>query len=189
MYSATTNVGSITQENCSTLVQMLVEYLLSVESQSVHRMVWYTCTKYPLVHYQDGRLKNNDELLNLRALKFSPVNKSHIFQCMGKIFHTKYLTHSLKDTIWCNIEILSALRFKSWYTFFTPPPPPHMSVELCMNFQVPEKIIMVFTLVTPQAVLHCLILIFVKKKNPRKTAVIRLIAMLVFTKLHSIQLV
>ena len=46
--------------------------------------------------------------LNLRALKISLVNKMHIFQCMGKIFcvefqrgplkfHTKYLTHTLKD--------------------------------------------------------------------------------------------
>ena len=57
-----------------------------------------------------GRFKNTYELLNLRALKFSPVNKIHIFQCMGKIFcvefqrvhlkfHTKYLTHTLKDII------------------------------------------------------------------------------------------
>ena len=55
-----------------------------------------------------GHFKNTYELLNLRALKFSPVNKIHIFQCMGKIFcvefqryplkfHTKYLTHTLKD--------------------------------------------------------------------------------------------
>ena len=57
-----------------------------------------------------GRFKNTYELLNLRALKFSPVNKIHIFQCMVKIFsvefqryplkfHTKYLTHTLKDMI------------------------------------------------------------------------------------------
>ena len=55
-----------------------------------------------------GRFKNTYELLNLRALKFSPVNKIRIFQCMGMIFcvefqryplklHTKYLTHTLKD--------------------------------------------------------------------------------------------
>ena len=64
--------------------------------------------------YQDmapgGRCKNTYELLNLRALKFLPVNKIHIFQCMGKIFcvefqryplkfRTKYLTHTLKDMI------------------------------------------------------------------------------------------
>ena len=57
-----------------------------------------------------GRFNNTYELLNLRALKFSPVKKIHIFQCMGKIFcvefqryplkfHTKYLTHTLKDMI------------------------------------------------------------------------------------------
>ena len=61
-------------------------------------------------HGSGGRFKKAYELLNLRALKFSPVNKMHIFQCMGKIFwvefqrvplkfHTKYLTHTLKDTI------------------------------------------------------------------------------------------
>ena len=54
-----------------------------------------------------GRFKNTYELLNLRALTFSPMNKIHIFQCMGKIFcvefqrytlkfHTKYFTHTLK---------------------------------------------------------------------------------------------
>ena len=57
-----------------------------------------------------GRFKNTYELLNLRALEFSHVNKIHIFQCMGKIFcvefqrvplkfHTKYLIHTLKDNI------------------------------------------------------------------------------------------
>ena len=55
-----------------------------------------------------GRFKNAYELLNLRALKMSMLHKNHIFQCMGKIFcvefqrvplkfHTKYLTHTLKD--------------------------------------------------------------------------------------------
>ena len=62
------------------------------------------------IDYLGGRFKKTYELLNLRALKISPVNKIHIFQCMGKIFcvefqrvplkfHTKYLTHTLKDTI------------------------------------------------------------------------------------------
>ena len=57
-----------------------------------------------------GRFNKTYELLNLRALKISPVNKIHIFQCIGKIFcvefqryplkfHTKYPTHTLKDTI------------------------------------------------------------------------------------------
>ena len=61
-------------------------------------------------HMPGGRFKNTYELLNLRALKYSHVNKIHIFQCVGEIFcvefqryplkfHTKYLTHSLKDII------------------------------------------------------------------------------------------
>ena len=37
-----------------------------------------------------GRFKNTYELLNLRALKFSYVNKIHIFQCMGKIFCVEF---------------------------------------------------------------------------------------------------
>ena len=55
-----------------------------------------------------GRFKNAYELLNLRALKISMLYKNRIFQCMSKIFcvefqrvplkfHTKYLTHTLKD--------------------------------------------------------------------------------------------
>ena len=66
-----------------------------------------------------GRFKNAYELLNLRALKISMVYKNHIFQCMGKIFcvefqrvplkfHTKYLTHTLKD-----IDFIHRWRFKS----------------------------------------------------------------------------
>ena len=57
-----------------------------------------------------GGFKNTYELLNLGALKLSPLIKIHIFQCMGKIFcvefqkyplkfHTKCLTHTLKDMI------------------------------------------------------------------------------------------
>ena len=57
------------------------------------------------LQWPGGRFKNTYELLNQRTLKFSYVNKIHIFQCMGKIFcvefqryplkfHTKYLTHT-----------------------------------------------------------------------------------------------
>ena len=65
--------------------------------------------------------KNIYELLNLRALKSPPANKIHIFQCMDKIFcvefqryplkfHTKYLTHTLKDMI-----LIKHWSFKSSY--------------------------------------------------------------------------
>ena len=75
-------------------------------------MLPYKTISYGLFnHFSTGEhFKNTYELLNLRALKFSHVNKIHIFQCMGKIFcaefqrcplkfHTKYLTHTLKDMI------------------------------------------------------------------------------------------
>ena len=65
------------------------------------------------------RFKNTYELLNLRALKISKLHKNHIFQCMGKIFcvefqrvplkfHTKYLTHTLKD-----VDFIHIWKFKS----------------------------------------------------------------------------
>ena len=70
----------------------------------------YACRMSEHLTVPGGRFKNTYELLNQRALKFSYVNKIHIFQCMGKIFcvefqryplkfHTKYLTHTLKDMI------------------------------------------------------------------------------------------
>ena len=60
--------------------------------------------------WSGGHFKNTCKLLNLRGLKFSHVNKICIFQCIGKIFcvefqrvtlkfHTKYLTHTLKEAI------------------------------------------------------------------------------------------
>ena len=68
---------------------------------------------------QGGRFKNTYELLNVRALKISKLHKNHIFQCMGKIFcvefqrvplkfHTKYLTHTLKD-----VDFIHIWKFKS----------------------------------------------------------------------------
>ena len=66
-----------------------------------------------------GHFKNTYELLNLRALKISKLHKNHIFHCMGKIFcmefqrvplkfHTKYLTHTLKD-----VDFIHIWKFKS----------------------------------------------------------------------------
>ena len=71
---------------------------------------WFIVSTSHVEDTDQGGFKKTYELLNLRALKISPVNKIHIFQCMGKIFcvvfqrdplkfHTKYLTHTLKDTI------------------------------------------------------------------------------------------
>ena len=75
----------------------------------VRGLCWWRIIVLPY-YYSGGRFKNTYELLNQRALKFSYVNKIHIFQCMGKIlcvefqryplkFHPKYLTHTLKDMI------------------------------------------------------------------------------------------
>ena len=81
------------------------------------------------------RLKKTFELLTLRALQFSPVNKIHIFQCIGKIFcvefqryhlkfHTKYLSHILNDMNFIQHWHLSARRFKSSYGFLKRPSEP-----------------------------------------------------------------
>ena len=51
--------------------------------------VWNESSKHSSMHPRVGsgeRLKNTHELLNLRALKFSPVNKIYIFQSISKIF-------------------------------------------------------------------------------------------------------
>ena len=82
-----------------------------------------------------GVSKTLYEFLNLRALKFSPVNKICIFQCMGMIFcveferyplkfHTKYLTHTLNKA---NLRDLIAatglvilLKLDSNHRFFSP---------------------------------------------------------------------
>ena len=80
---------------------------------------------YPFPTPSHKKNANAYELLNLRALKISMSYKNHVFQCMGKIFcvefqrvplkfHTKYLTHALKDTcILFTCENLRALGFKS----------------------------------------------------------------------------
>ena len=45
---------------------------------------WLECVSpWSKFNWSGGRFKNTYELLNLRALKFSPVNKIRIFQCMG----------------------------------------------------------------------------------------------------------
>ena len=60
-------------------------------------------------------------VLNLRALKFSSMNKIYIFQCMGKIFlwNSAQNIFPIHWKIWFlyNTEILKALRFKSSYAF------------------------------------------------------------------------
>ena len=83
--------------------------------------------------HQGGRFKNTCELLNLRALKSSPVNKICIFQCMDKIFcvefqryplkfHTKYLTHRLKDIFFhATLKFLELLDLRAYMHFWNAP--------------------------------------------------------------------
>ena len=75
--------------------------------------------KGPTILVTGGRFKNAYGLLNLRALKIAMLYKNRIFQCMSKIFcvefemvplkfHTKYLTHTLKD-----VNFIHRWNFKS----------------------------------------------------------------------------
>ena len=79
-----------------------------------------------------GRFKNVYELLNLIALKLSSVYKIRIVQCIGEIFcvefqrvplkfQTKYLTHTLKDTIFIQCwHFKSSLVLRAHTCFWTP---------------------------------------------------------------------
>ena len=91
-----------------------VDYVREAHSKGTLKRI-VTC----YIHHPGGRFKNTYELLNLRALKISKLHKNHIFQCMGKIFcvefqrvplkfHTKYLTHTLKD-----VDFIHIWKFKS----------------------------------------------------------------------------
>ena len=80
------------------------------------------------VKIEVGGVKNTYELLNLRALEFI-----HIFQFMGKIFcvefqrvplkfHTKYLTHTLKDNIFVKYWNFQSSYSKELISIFETPP-------------------------------------------------------------------
>ena len=68
-----------------------------------------------------GGSKYSYVFVNLGALKSSLRSKLHSFQCVGKLFcvefqriplkfHTKYLAHTLKDTIFIHIKMFSDLQ-------------------------------------------------------------------------------
>ena len=104
------------QKNAHICTQINLQWILSMINHSVLPLM---TTPQPQTHWTGGRFKNTYELLNLRALKISKLHKNHIFQCMGKIFcvefqrvplkfHTKYLTHTLKD-----VDFIHIWKFKS----------------------------------------------------------------------------
>ena len=85
-----------------------------------------------------GCFKNTNELVNLGAHKFSLINKLNIFQCMGKIFcvefqreplkfHTKCLTHSLKETIFIQHWKFRSSQIYELVNVFEMPPWPTIS--------------------------------------------------------------
>ena len=106
--------------------------------------------KYSYMHqWTGGRFKKAYELLNLRALKFSPLNKIHIFECMGKIFCVEFQRYPLNSTqnilpihwkvrFLYNIEILRALRFKSSYAFLKGPPGPSLVQVMACACSMPS---------------------------------------------------
>ena len=80
-----------------------------------------------------GMFQNTYELVNLRALKSSLLNKLHIFLCMGKIFcmefqmvhlkfHTKSIIHTLKESIFSMLNIQELQIYGLLCVFETPPP-------------------------------------------------------------------
>ena len=82
----------------------------------IHPYIYVAVMTHPC---PGGRFKNTYELLNLRALKISMLYKNRIFRCIGKIFcvefqryplkfHSKYLTHTLKD-----VHFIHRWKFKS----------------------------------------------------------------------------
>ena len=67
-----------------------------------------------------GRFKNAYELLNLRALKISILYKSHMFQCMGKIFcgisnGTFEIPHKVSYPYIEDVDFIHKWKFKSSY--------------------------------------------------------------------------
>ena len=94
-----------------------------------------------LSHQGGGAFKKTYELINLGACKFSFISKLHIFQCMAKIscvefqrfplkFHTKYLTHTLKEKI-----VIQYWNFRSFhdYELINVFETPHYVLSCCTN--------------------------------------------------------
>ena len=66
-----------------------------------------------------GRFKKAYELLNIRALKFSPVDKMYIYQWMGKIFCVEFQTFLIHRK--CVVSVDKVIN-KEWFwvtSFFT----------------------------------------------------------------------
>ena len=98
-------------------------WLGDIRSRGISSHAIDKLSRYILVSTPGDHFKNVSELVNLRAPKFSILNKNHLFQCMGKIFcvefqrfplkfHTKNLTHTLKD-----VYFIDKWQFMSSYIY------------------------------------------------------------------------
>ena len=63
------------------------------QHQAIEKLITWTSVELSLIR---GVFQKAYKLLNLRALKFSPTNKVHIFQCMGKLFCVEFQRTPLK---------------------------------------------------------------------------------------------
>ena len=130
----------------------LLSYFHLIKSVLIYCFTYYTmfvpcipsrCTYNLFTDTLQGpgrRFKHVYELVLLGAIQSSILHKLHIFQCIGKIFcvellrcplkfHTKYLTHTLQDTIsiqcwqFRSSQIYELVRVFD-HTTPTPTPPP-----------------------------------------------------------------
>ena len=114
------NSNIFIQENAFEKVICQIEPILSLP-QWVKMQFFFFEDHTHMVEFAvpGGHFKNAYEFLTLRTLKISIFHKNFIFQCMGKIFcvefqryplkfHTKHLTHTLKD-----VYFMHRWKFKS----------------------------------------------------------------------------
>ena len=114
-----------TPRSCCVTIRNLRNYWFLINSRMpwpsncwpIHS-IWSSCG------CSRGCFKNIHKLLNLRALKFSSLNKIHMFQCMGRYFMCNFkgiLWNSTQNILVMHwkmeflviVEFLSALKFKS----------------------------------------------------------------------------
>ena len=84
-----------------------------------------------------GGISDTNELLKLRALKFSFLYKNRIFQCMGQIFSGGISTIHWKSELYLDAKLFELLDLRAHKCFWNapwnnaPPPPPPPILALC----------------------------------------------------------
>ena len=123
---------------CSLLI--LEQYRLLMFNLKEHESMMNLQSQPHPYWWSGGRFKDAYQLLNLRAPKFSPVNKIQIFQCMDKVEIPHKISYPYTERcnfkqLW-NFKISRALRFKSSSIFDPPPPPKAISQKTLKLFIV-----------------------------------------------------